>query len=290
MINRLPAWFKQALPDQVFFQRMKRIAGLKLNTVCKSARCPNITDCMRSNQVTFMILGNACTRSCRFCAVEKTDDSLLPVTGEEPGQIARMVKELGLRFVVITSVTRDDLTDGGAGEFARVVESVHGIDQGIKIEILIPDFLGNIRSLETITLSCPDVIGHNLETVQRLYADLRPQALYQLSLSVLAKIKELNPQVLTKSSLMLGLGEKEDEVVEAMKDLRFVGCDILTLGQYLAPSEYHYQVKEFISPEQFQKYRDIAFSLGFKAVLSEPKARSSYQADKLFKEANLCMI
>ena len=290
MINRLPAWFKQALPNQVFFKRMRLISDFKLNIVCKSARCPNITDCFRNEQVTFMILGDSCTRNCRFCAVSKSGDGNLAVDDDEPSRIARLVKELGLKFVVVTSVSRDDLLDGGAKQFARVVESIRQADENIKVEVLIPDFLGNITSLETIINSRPPVIGHNIETVERLYKDLRPAALYQLSLAVLAKIKELAPRMITKSSLMLGLGETEEEVITTMKDLRFAGCDILTLGQYLAPSDKHYPVKEFIEIAKFKKYQGLAIALGFKAALSGPKVRSSYQADKLYREASLCMI
>lgn len=289
MINRLPAWFRQPLPDDTYFKRMELIFNFKLNTVCKSARCPNITDCFKNKQVTFMILGNTCTRNCRFCAVDKSEDIFLGLDKNEPYKIAQLVKELGLEFVVITSVSRDDLIDGGAEEFSRVVKLIREAKSNIKIEILIPDFLGNIKSLETVVAARPNVIGHNLETVQRLYKDLRPRSLYQLSLGVLSQIKELNPEVITKSSLMLGLGEKQEEVVMAMRDLRYVGCDILTLGQYLAPSQNHYPIKEFISPEQFEKYKGIGMGLGFKSVLSGPKVRSSYNADKLYQEANLCM-
>jgi len=286
MINRLPSWFRQMIPDKIALDAIKRTADCNVHTVCQSARCPNISQCFKSQKITFMILGNICTRQCRFCAIEKQKSNLPAIDKEEPLRISRLVEQLGLDYVVITSVSRDDLSDGGASEFARTVELIKEIDKRIKVEILIPDFLGNIGSIETVVKARPDCLGHNLETVQRLYNDLRPNAMYQVSLGVLAKIKEIDSEMITKSSLMLGLGEKEAEVINAMKDLRFAGCDILTLGQYLAPSDEHYPIKEFISPEKFKDYETEALALGFKAVLAGPLVRSSYQADKLFKEVS----
>lgn len=237
-----------------------------------------------------MILGDTCTRNCSFCAVEKSKNGFLEADLGEPYRVAAMVRELNLKFAVITSVTRDDLDDGGAHIFAKTVESIRGLGREIKIELLIPDFKGNRSSLNMIAASLPDAAGHNIETVKRLYKDLRPQADYEVSLEVLRSIKEADNRITTKSSIMLGLGEKEAEVLCAMRDLRKNCCDILTLGQYLAPSKGHYPVKEFIDPEKFRKYKEIALSLGFRGVLSGPKVRSSYMAQELYGEAQQCMI
>lgn len=286
MKNRLPAWFRQDLPKESALSCMRLLSRRRINTVCKEAHCPNMGSCFNSRQLTLMILGDSCTRNCAFCAVEKAGRKALCLDRDEPERIASLVKSLGLSYAVITSVSRDDLADYGAGHFAQSVESIRRVNPGIGIELLIPDFRGNAVSIRRVVESGPSVIGHNLETVARLYPALRPQAEYRLSLEVLKKIKELAPGLLTKSSLMLGLGEKKEEVAEAMQDLRQSRCDMLTLGQYLAPSQKHYPVREFIAPEQFQRYAELGFRLGFKAVLSGPKVRSSYQADKLFREAS----
>jgi len=209
---------------------------------------------------------------------------------DEPQRIAETTKKLGLSYVVVTSVTRDDLDDGGAAIFARTVELVHGINSTIKIEVLIPDFAGKISSLKILLDAAPDLVAHNLETVRRLCRELRPQADYRLSLDLLKRIKEFRPGLLTKSSLMLGLGETEREVVTAMEDLRESRCDILALGQYLSPSAVHYPVKEFIAAEQFVTYAGIGLALGFKRVLAGPLVRSSYQAEEVFREVVSCTI
>jgi len=240
--------------------------------------------CFKNKRATFMILGDICTRSCSFCAVGKTGATRLFLDEDEPTRIAQVVKIMNLRYVVITSVTRDDLTDGGAVQFVRTVEAIRRVNQYIKIELLIPDFAGKICSLKCVLDTKPDVIAHNMETVPRLYPHLRPQADYQLSLDILSRIKELSPAMITKSSLMLGLGEDMREVVKVMQDLRAAGCDILTLGQYLVPSLSHYPVKEFIPIEQFQQYAVIAKVLKFKKVFSAPLARSSYDAENLHQE------
>jgi len=284
-INRLPSYFKQELPEQIVLEKVKLILDLNLHTVCQEAHCPNLNSCFKRNRLTFLILGDICTRHCRFCAVKKTNNNNLFLDLDEPYRINEAVKTLGLKFVVITSVSRDDLIDGGSGIFAKTVKLIKAFNQEIKIELLIPDFGGNLSSLKEILEAGPDIVGHNLETVKRLYKDLRPEADYALSLKILLKIKEFNPYILTKSSLMLGLGEKENEVYEAMQDLRKSKCDILTLGQYLAPSKQHYPVKEFISLKQFKRYKQMGLSLGFKEVLSAPKVRSSYQADKIYVSA-----
>lgn len=301
MINRLPVWFRQEIPGEKTLKRMRELTGLGLNTVCQEAKCPNLSYCFKNSELTFMILGDTCTRSCRFCAVHprtnwELTNRILPIgagvkktvksdiDSSEPYRVAGMVKQLNLKFVVITSVTRDDLDDGGAGIFAKTVEWIRGLNRKINIELLIPDFKGSIASLKRVVAASPDVIGHNIETVKRLYKDIRPQADYEVSLGVLRSMKEIDSRVTTKSSIMLGLGEKEAEVIRAMRGLRESGCDILTLGQYLAPSKDHYPVKEFISPAQFIKYQGMAMGMGFKGVLSGPKVRSSYKAEKLYRE------
>lgn len=284
MINRLPAWFKQEIPDKSTFEKFDFIRQAKLNSVCKSAHCPNIGHCFKSKKITFMILGDICTRDCRFCAMAKNKKSFLPVDKEEPSRIAILVKKWGLNYVVLTSVTRDDLSDGGASIFARTIELIRRFNKNIKIEVLLPDFQGKISSLKTVVNAEPDVVSHNLETVRCLYKGLRMDASYDLSLALLANAKIIKPGLITKSSLMLGFGETKKEVKGAMVDLRNVNCDILTLGQYLAPSEKHYQVKEFITPERFAAYQDMGVSLGFRAVLSGPKVRSSYDAEELYSK------
>lgn len=284
VISKLPSWFRQEIPEEVALSRMRLLSQFNVNTVCSEAKCPNQSLCFKNSRLTFMILGNRCSRNCRFCAVNKAESRSLALDWEEPYRIAEIVKELGLNYVVITSVTRDDLEDGGAGIFAKTVELIHAVNKEIKIEVLIPDFGGNITSLQAVINSAPSVIAHNIETVRRLYEELRPDSNYELCLEVLRKIKQIKPFLITKSSLMLGLGETEAEVVNTMDDLRFLGCDILTLGQYLAPSVGHYPVKEFIDAERFQKYRQLGRALGFKAVLSGPLVRSSYQAEEVFRE------
>ncbi len=266
------------------FDLMQLLFEYKVSTVCQEAACPNIAHCFRNKKLTFMILGDTCTRDCRFCAVAKANDLNLTIDEDEPYRISGLVKRLGLDYVVITSVSRDDLPDGGAAQFAKTIESIYNINRNIKIETLIPDFKGSISSLKTVITASPGVVAHNIETVKRLYKDLRPKASYGLSLEVLSNIKKEDVRLTTKSSIMLGLGEREEEVTRTMEDLKYSHCDILTLGQYLAPSKKHYPVKEFIGREQFMRYKGIGLGLGFKAVLSGPLVRSSYQAAEVYKE------
>jgi len=284
MNNRLPAWFKQDIPDATVRGRMQLLSEFKVNTVCCQAKCPNLSFCFKNLKFTFMILGNICTRNCRFCGVAQSEKKTLSLDENEPYRISQIAKILNLKFMLITSVTRDDLTDGGAAQFVKTIELIHSIDKNIKIEVLIPDFSGNIASLKTVIDARPSILAHNIETVNRLYKTLRPKANYQTSLDMLKKSKEINPLLITKSSLILGLEESEEEIIYTMEDLRYNQCDILTLGQYLAPSQRHYPVKEFISIEQFQRYRRIGLRLGFKAVLSGPKVRSSYHAEEVLGE------
>lgn len=290
-MERLPAWFKQAIPTKTTVNTARIISGSGIHTVCQEASCPNINTCYANKTATFLILGDTCTRNCRFCAVSKLENNqILKLDSDEPRRTAEAVKGLGLDYVVITSVTRDDLDDGGAEIFATTIESIRMISKKIKIEVLIPDFDGKISSLKTVLGARPDCVGHNIETVKRLYMEIRPGADFERSLKMLRGIKEIEPLMVSKSSIMLGMGETGHEVEETMRELRLSDCDILTLGQYLAPSAAHFPVKEFISPERFDMYSKIGYGLGFKAVLSGPLVRSSYQAEKAFCEANLCTI
>jgi len=274
----LPSWIKKKAPRQKLMQEMRDLLrSYSLHTVCEEAGCPNIGECFEQRTATFLILGDRCTRSCRFCAIKK--EAPLPPDAKEPKNVARAVKKLELRYVVITSVTRDDLADGGAGQFAQIIKEIRKINgEGIKIEVLIPDFKGCFSSLERVVEERPDVLNHNLETVPRLYSKVRPQANYSRSLKLLEQSKELDPSIYTKSGLMVGLGESFEDVIGVMKDLRRVDCDILTIGQYLRPSEKHLEVKEFIPPEKFKEYEKIGQSLGFSYIASSPFVRSSYQA------------
>lgn len=284
--RRLPEWLRQEIPVKETQERARLFSNALVHTVCREARCPNISSCFKNREFTFMILGDTCTRNCRFCAVTKsTRRTTLEVDPDEGGKISRLVKELRLEYVVITSVTRDDLPDGGAGQFAAVIKSIHKLRKDIKIEILIPDFLGDPLSLKKIVDAHPCVVGHNLETVGRLSKVLRPLAEYTRSLRVLKMIKEIDATMVTKSSLMLGLGESAEEIVSAMEDLRSVCCDILVLGQYLSPSKKHYPITKFVDIAEFIKYKEYALKLGFKAVLAEPLARSSYHAQDLYRKA-----
>lgn len=283
-MNRLPVWFKQEIPDSLVLSRLALLSELNLHTVCQEAHCPNISSCLKHSNVTFMLLGETCTRNCQFCAVAKSGHRSLGLDLSEPMRIAEAVKRMQLSYVVLTSVTRDDLEDGGAGQFAKTLELIHALGVGFKVEVLIPDFAGNFNALKCLLDADPCVVGHNMETVKRLYRTVRPEADYDLSLSVLARIKQIKPGQVTKSSLMLGMGETESEVVELMRSLRDSSCDVVTLGQYLAPSLGYYPVERYLSPEEFARYEELARALGFKAVLSGPLVRSSYQAQKIYQQ------
>jgi len=284
-MHRLPSWFRQDFRDlSLVKERISFFKDLKVNTVCESAHCPNIGRCFREKSFTFMILGNTCTRSCSFCVVNKQDKEDLNLDYSEPLRIAKVVEFLNLDYVVITSVTRDDLSDGGVNIFVKTVNAIRDISPETLIELLIPDFGGNFKSLEELIETSPPIIGHNLETIPRLYREIRPESSYMRSLELLKRIKELRPEIYTKSSLMLGLGEEKNEVLEVMQDLMNVGCDILVLGQYLAPSKNHYPVKRFVPPEEFQDLKEIGLFLGFRAVSCGPLVRSSSQAKKIYDE------
>lgn len=274
---RKPDWLKVKIRSGAESNTVNETLNrLSLNTVCKEANCPNLMECFSKKTATFMILGSQCTRNCKFCNVTKGKPE--PIDEEEPMNVANAVNELGLKYVVITSVTRDDLNDGGAGHFVKVIESIKDINQNIIVEVLIPDFKGDELALEKVVNAKPEVINHNVETIPRLYSTVRPMAIYKRSLKLLENAKKMDKDILTKSGIMLGLGEKEEEVIELMKDLLKVDCDMLTIGQYLAPSKNHHPVIEYVHPTQFKKYEEIGMELGFKFVASAPLIRSSYHA------------
>ncbi len=282
--ERKPEWLRVKIRKGKNLNYVKGILQqLSLNTVCEEANCPNRVECFSKKTATFMILGNQCSRNCRFCNVSHQE--LQSVDPQEPARVAEAAVRLGLRHVVITSVTRDDLPDGGAQHFAETVEAIRGLDDKMIIEVLIPDLQGDIKALKLVTASKPEIINHNVETVPRLYKDVRPMAIYERSLELLKRVKELDPSIMTKSGIMVGLGEEQQEVLSVMKDLRENACDFLTIGQYLAPSKAHYPVKEYVKPEVFEKYRASGMAMGFSHVASSPLVRSSYNAAEAFNEA-----
>lgn len=283
MKNRLPPWFRQEIPGSAALELLRLLSGFNVHTVCREAGCPNLSYCFGNKKAAFMILGDTCTRNCRFCAVNKSSKKILSLDRGEPERVAEVVKILGLEYVVITSVSRDDLFDQGAQIFAQTIRSVRHRNKNIKIEVLIPDFQGRAESLKEVLDAAPDILAHNIETVRRLYAELRPEASYTRSLGILRAAKKLKLDIQTKSSIMLGLGETKEEVAAVMLELRQNGCDCLTLGQYLAPSEDHYPVKRFIDIAEFGQYRRMGLNMGFKSVLSGPKVRSSYQAEEVYR-------
>ena len=283
--QKLPSWFKQELPDMEKIRAMKqRFRASGLHTVCESALCPNMGKCWGEGVATFMILGEICTRACRFCAV--TAGHPQSVDPNEPSEIAKSVEALNLKYVVITSVARDDLEDEGAGHFVQTVNAIRQLMPKTKIEVLIPDFSNRIESIQQIVSVEPEVVSHNIETVRRLSKDIRPQADYDRSLKVLENFKQLNPSIFTKSSFMVGLGERDDEIIELMSDLVKTGCDILTIGQYLAPTQLkrHMRVARYVKPEQFEFYKQKGLELGFKHVMSAPLVRSSFIAERGYQE------
>ena len=280
MAQRKPEWLKVSYQDPRNINKVERLLkGLSLHTVCEEAACPNKMECFNRGTATFMIMGNNCTRNCTFCNVTKTIPT--PVDPTEPKNLAGAVQELQLRHVVITSPTRDDLPDGGASHFAACVDEVRACTKSTTVEVLIPDLQGDVKALEKVVISAPEIINHNVETVPRLYSTVRPMADYQQSLDVLKNVKEMNPKIYTKSGIMVGLGETEEEVVRLFADLREVGCDFLTVGQYLQPSSAHIKVVEYIHPDIFKSYEMVAKEMGFLHVASGPFVRSSYNADQV---------
>jgi lipoyl synthase len=275
--TKKPEWIKVRLPSNpVFFSTKALIADLKLHTVCESAQCPNRWECWSQGTATFMIAGERCTRACGFCAVTTAKPGALEA--DEPDRVAEAVQRLRLKHVVITAVARDDLSDGGAHHFAETIRAIRALDSSIVIEVLTPDFNGKQSSLSAVLAARPDIFNHNLETVERLTPFVRSRAKYRLSLNVLRWAKELDPGVVTKSGIMLGLGEAETELFQAMDDLREANVQVLTLGQYLRPTPGHLPVVEYIRPEAFELYKRIATSKGFEYVASGPLVRSSYHA------------
>jgi len=276
-----PDWLRVKAPQ---WERVGNVKGilrdLSLNTVCEEASCPNIGECFNAGTATFLIMGPACTRACPYCDID-FEKKPQPLDLTEPERLAEAVRRMNLNHVVITSVNRDDLPDGGASQFVRCIQGVRSLSPQTTIEVLIPDLCGNWDALEIILQAKPEVLNHNTETIKRLYRRVRPQGDYQRSLELLKRSRQLRPEVYTKSGLMVGLGETDAEVREAMQDLRAVDCDILTLGQYLQPTPKHLAVEGFITPEQFDTWQQFGESIGFLQVVASPLTRSSYHAEQV---------
>ena len=281
--RKKPDWLRRRLPSGPDYEHIRKLVGKDgLHTVCQEARCPNIWECFSSRTATFLILGDRCTRNCRFCAVAHGPES--PPDPEEPVQVARAAQEMDLRYIVVTSVTRDDLEDGGAGHFAKTIAEIRRHISDSIIEVLIPDFQGSKEALAQVVEAGPDVLNHNIETVPRLYATVRPGALYPRSLALLETAKTLDPKIPTKSGLMLGLGETAEEIRQVLADLRKADCTMLTLGQYLQPTQEHLPVERYIPPQEFDRWKATAHEMGFTEVASGPFVRSSYHAKELFEK------
>ncbi len=280
--NRKPDWLKIKISSSAELHSVvDMMRKLNLHTVCEEANCPNLMECFSKKTATFMILGRECTRNCTFCTVSKNEP--MDVDTQEPFHVGEAVKNLGLKHVVITSVTRDDLADGGASHFAMVIEAVKESAPSTDIEVLIPDFQGDRDALYQVVKAKPKVLNHNIETIRRLYPEVRPMANYDRSLELLKRIKELDANIYSKSGLMVGLGESQEEVIDLLYDLRRVGCDFVTIGQYLAPSKKHHPVIEYVTPEVFDIYKKKAEEMGFIYVASAPLVRSSYHAEEAFE-------
>lgn len=277
MPRRHPDWIKVKAPGNLNYLRLKQILREKnLHTVCEEARCPNIGECWGNKTATFLILGDTCTRGCRFCAIDKGKPVALDP--EEPRNVALVVKDLGLDHIVVTSVNRDDLPDGGAGHFAKTVFWIKALNPQIRVELLIPDFEGNLQALKTVVQSGIEILNHNIETVPRLYGKVRPGHSYECSLNILTEAKRFRDDVLTKSGLMLGVGETYDEVIVTLQELREKKVDIVTLGQYLQPSSRQLKVDRYVTPDEFKEFKMAGEKLGFRHVESGPLVRSSYHA------------
>jgi lipoic acid synthetase len=277
--RQIPEWIRVRVHEGENFKDLKRmVRERRLHTVCEEARCPNIYDCWNRRTATFMILGDVCTRACRFCAVTSGRPTELDIG--EPLRVAESVADLGLRHAVITSVDRDDLRDGGAEVFARTIRAIRRRSPGTSIEVLTPDFQGDREAIRTVVEAGPDIFNHNTETVPRLYARIRPRAVYERSLALLAQVKELAPRAVTKSGVMVGLGESTDELLQVFRDMREHRIDVLTVGQYLRPSRQHAEVVRYYRPEEFQELKLQAQAMGFGHVESGALVRSSYHADE----------
>lgn len=283
---RKPAWLKRKLPAGPEYEKVRRLlADARLHTVCQEAGCPNMFECFEGGTATFLILGDRCTRNCAFCAVAHGTPA--PPDPAEPARVAEAAATLGLQYAVVTSVTRDDLADGGAGAFRDTVSALREAVPGVKVEVLIPDFQGSISALQQVLSANPQVVNHNIETVPRLYRAVRPDAVYQRSLEVLRAVPALSPGTPVKSGMMLGLGEKGKEVEKTLQDLLEAGCTLLTLGQYLQPSPSHAPVKRFLPPEEFDFWINRALDMGFKGVSGGPLVRSSYHAMEMYNERDV---
>lgn len=279
-----PKWLKQRLPSGPGYEKTRQLLNKSgLYTVCQEARCPNQFECFGKGAATFMLMGENCTRNCRFCAVTHAGPE--PLDPEEPTQIAQAVADLELRYAVLTSVTRDDLADGGAGHFALTVEAIRTLCPQTLVELLIPDLQGNEAALVSLLQHKPSVLNHNVETVASLYPAVRPQAIYERSLELLQRVKIMDPTIVTKSGLMLGFGESREELKKTMADIKNTGCDLLTLGQYLQPTTEQLPVNRYVPPEEFETIRETALELGFAEVAAGPHVRSSYQAEELYQRA-----
>ena len=277
-----PPWLKRRIPSGATYQETRKLLQTSpLHTVCQEACCPNLGECFSQGTATFLILGDRCTRNCRFCAV--AHGPVEPPDPGEPSRVAEAVHAMKLRYVVVTSVTRDDLRDGGASVFAETIREIREKTPGTRVEVLIPDFRGDLQDLKTVLEAQPDVLNHNVEAVSRLYASVRPGAVYQRSIDVLKNAHQMDPSIPTKSGLMLGLGERPEEVQQVLTDLLDAGCRILTLGQYLQPSAEHLSVERFVSPEEFEEWRKKALEMGFREVASGPFVRSSYHAQEAYQ-------
>lgn len=282
---RLPEWFKRSLPANAISAVTDTVVRKHgLVTVCEEAACPNRQECWSKKAATFMLMGHACTRTCTFCDVEWTKNPG-PLDASEPERLAKAVAELGLRFAVVTSVNRDDLADGGAPHFAATIAAIRRLSPGTLVEVLTPDFLGKTANIDTVVAAKPDVYNHNLETIARLYPTVRPQARYRRSLDLLLHVKQQDPSIKTKSGIMVGLGESDEEIRWLMDDLRASHVDIMTIGQYLRPSLEHHDILRFPTPEQFAQYEHWGKEAGFAYVASGPYVRSSYFAEEVLKGA-----
>jgi len=283
---RLPEWLKVKMPGSTRYLELQNIMrGQQLHTVCEEARCPNIGECWDRGTATFMILGDICTRRCHYCAVTTGRPNGLDL--QEPKRLAEVVRTMGLSYCVITSVNRDDLPDGGAYIFASCIDKIRETSPGCRVEVLIPDFAGSWAALKRVIDSGPAVLNHNIESTVRIFPKVRPKGDYQLSLELLAKAKDINPATVTKSGIIVGMGETPEEVLETMADLRKIDCDLLTIGQYLRPSAKHLAIDRFYRPEEFEELRKAGDAMGFKHVASGPLVRSSYHADEQHDAAAL---
>jgi lipoyl synthase len=276
-----PAWLRRKLPTGADYEQIRSmIDNGQLHTVCQEANCPNQFECFSAHTATFLIMGATCTRNCRFCNIDGGRPG--PLDPDEPRRVAEAAARMKLRYVVVTSVTRDDLPDGGAGHFAATINALKGTIAGVQIEVLIPDFQGSREALQTVLAARPDVLNHNMETVRRLYASVRPQAEYDRSLELLARVKTIASSIPAKSGIMLGLGETELEVRQVITDVYRTGCRMLTIGQYLQPTTQHLPVVDYIPPEEFDRWRQFALQTGLEKVASGPFVRSSYHAGAMF--------